>query len=595
MLVAWVCLAVASDAFAQESDARRGIARAGILEARGDFAAAASAYEDALVALPADHALGLQARRSLVELYFDHPEVLGAADALLVHIGALEDAEVVEAAERVNWRLALALQQTIDAEALDLWDQAIQQVCADAASCSYSERLLGRVDQLMAAATDNPNAPLADHLERVLADLLLLSPDTPSMRRIQWRRIAWLESQERWQEAIDAAELDVLLGALADDGPETAIERCIGLMRSAGQSDEPITVWITDLFRNHERVDLAEHALRGIALDRLQRWDTLSPYQSAVLSALAGQQEAALASMAEVLGQTTTSDEAIGRDLGRSAYVLSLLDGHWGGANRLTVWLALPATARQSAQETWGEQSVAGALITRVQDQAESLADTGVRGRLLVLPVRSQVALTRPILQQLQALITQRITDAEQNNLLEAELAWRLATLDLAPRLEQQQALLRDWAAVKQASLGAENAQRWLQALADRLEHPELQQELAYTLAMLLYKQGSLEQAVVAFDGLIGLDVEDHPGRDDWRLARVIALAGLEQWNAAEEAIDALPMNSAGRLLTAGWLAAKANATDQALTRLRQLRDEFPDSPEAGLAVGLLSALEATR
>ena len=447
---------------------------------------------------------------------------------------------------------------------------------------------------------------------RILADLMLLSPDLASMVRLQQRRVAVFASESNWQEAKTAAVLCAAMANATTGGPVGCVSRCADIMRFAGAPVAELegfrAIWAgknpkagstATLMIDSVLTDGAKAALEAAA-------EEPPPRRLAYLHLFAGQAREALRHAHVALTQAKDEHEILDR-LDDIQTILSAIGCGLGDSDSFSRWLvsasvkgASPTTEPDKrsgsplsylAEFELGSGGAEGSIEPRQADGA---------GRAYPQMSRSERAgmagkhLTRR---------RKRLVRWGAGALRDKEEAWARNCLAVAINMPQgpDDATLAIDAAVASAVCkeGVKDVGKFLETVLPLVHSVAARRHLLYRLAVAYYNQGLYEESIKCLDSSAtlaeGLAESQHMAAGILRARLLIelaryedaagVLAGMQGWQGA-------PEQRARVLFLTGWTCLQTGDNADALSAFQQVVDRFGKTGVAEEAARMAGALK---
>jgi len=380
--------------------------QANFLSNAGKGAEAAAAYKAFIKEYGSDAENVAKARKQLVELLLRQEPVDGAE--LDQQLSAMEDGEKTMTPMLWNQRLRGLIRRVMSSPAAErqaIWAKGVQTLRQTASA--LSEETLSDLEMLASKLGGSASQTAMT----VLTDMLLLTANTETMRRLQTMRVSVLLGQKAWEDAERATCLELAMTSVTAAGPNEAAKRLgamiekaemplearqsleariQGFMHGSVAQTQPVKAWAVDSILQRA----ADAQGQGGA-------STPGRRHAAFLRFFAGQSEQALREAHAALSQTPATEEVFGV-LDDIAVMLSAADGSFAGSNRFAQWLAdrkpsgggTPAATQQATAQTEGAPDRLLAVLLQCERKTSALIDleSDVRGdassdkMLVVLP-----------------------------------------------------------------------------------------------------------------------------------------------------------------------------------------------------------------
>ena len=232
----WLSGQLANMTFPEGSAAGQDVRKAITSETQSQPEEAARSYTAAIAQCPDQEPAAQLMRIRLAELLLEGADTdLLKAQTLVQEIKPDEDWQR-ELTWNLTCRLALKKTASCPEDQRDrTWKAELNRLSVVQSDPILHQATLAELDTCFATLDKASQGSMADG---ILADLLLLAPQTESMRQLQSRRIDRFVASKTWEEAIPAARMGVMLAVTSSEGPRQAVKRCSGIMASAGMSAE---------------------------------------------------------------------------------------------------------------------------------------------------------------------------------------------------------------------------------------------------------------------------------------------------------------------------------------------------------------------
>ncbi len=558
---------------------------------------AAALYQQVIDEFPAQRRIVQLARRNLVLL------LLQRQPAPLASVRKHFDALLAEQGHHTpeSWSYACriglaAVRQAPAAERPAVWRRVFTELATardqtdmDSWVLTDLERTLDVLDQ----SSDFP--PLT-----LLTDMLVLTPTTPAMRRIQQGRIKALWAKGDQANMARAAWLDAMLALTTSDGPLVSFDRTASLLANAAQDGGEAVAPLEDrLLDGAASVSAAadpstmarpDDALRRAARQALQDAERPLPARDrAYLLVWAGESEEGLRSAGKALRASGETSQIQSCLLDTTA-LLAITDGGFEKAGRVLVYMTDPPPA---PPDVYLEAFLEG--YRAVDETAAVSTDVGDYRP----PAAVQPGMASPVLNRWRQRLTRWGVEALGLNRPHwPQTFWAVALRGMSDDEEKTTWLDRivDEAELAQAAQDPAVTIGAIRRLAAKVDHPDDQRRLQIRIAALEFEAGRFEQVLAELDAIQGLKRDAHDIQIGFM--RAMSLIRLSRLDEAVEQLDAMTywngtdeeMARASFLI--GWVYLQQLQTQKALMALRVVTDKYPRTGFAVKARELIQRLE---
>ena len=565
----------------------------------------------------------LLAGQNILSLFFRHepPDL----DAIHAHINSFSFTSGDFRLNRDLWNFAclLLLRQVSTSPSENqqaVWDKGIKKLSCD--NILISEETFTTLDEFTEIIKgDNPS--LAN---RILTDLFLLCPDTLSMRRLQRRRIACFVDQRKWNQALSAGALDIILSITSAEGPRRSTARCIEIMKAAGataaeqENFKALVCWGPRGNRNNSESESSEQAgvvgmvplvddnLKTAALAILkEEANGLSVRRRAWANLFAGNIENALKNIHTTLNQTPVAEHHININtpFDELAMVLAVADGDFQNCSRFAGWIVRNRVGDAAARKGKNRPDPLLELLIQYESNSRS------RSKQIMRPNNAGLRIYGRMSGSVRARLAQATFDRwrarldrwADEALKEGDRTWAQALWALAINEEVDSqiaaSLIHKVYSRLRPIYNEQDAIAFLRTILDHMRSISAKRGLLLKIATLLYVQGKFAECLEVIDQADKLAVRPEEKRDmTVGFMHALSLLRLRKFNKAAhllESMEAWPGTAeqhARAVFLTGWEHMQNDAKTKALFAFRRVVDEFPDTTLAERAHQLIQRLE---
>ncbi len=442
------------------------------------------------------------------------------------------------------------------------------------------------------------NALLVD---RVLNDLLLLTPNISSMHRIQLRRVKALAIRGDWENTRFAALLAVLFANGTSSGPFEAVKDCIEIMESAGAPSDALE-WIRICLGRSASggytkekpatkpcaVEPVDQSLKSAARQLLQtKAIGISSRQKAFCQLFAGSAEDAMVTAHAALAESQNTRNRIGDRLNDISTILSVADGHIRNSDRFSRWLVAHHAKAQDA--SMNEIPLTDALLGILIKCQKGLRDVNDPNK-----VSTKIATYAKLSTKSGREISERWLKRREKNLVR----WGIEALEDQNRSWPQYFWARaihtrgNLEGVAQAILFRAGRESQIENIVELLTATSLLLSSAQDRQYLLHRAAEVLFGTSDFEGCLKLleraDTLVKGSRKPQEMSvgfvRVMSLIGLKRYDEAIKALaemELLPGTAeehARTIYLTGWIYLKQNNQSKALSVLRRGIETYPNA-----------------